>query len=531
MVALISLIQPCRLLIAVTLLVIVLMVIVSKESTSASVMTPDRDINVVLPHATPRGVWSDGSTMWVADNENATLVGYNLATGHRLSNKDIPLPSYIDKPTGIWSDGTVIWVVDWDDTKLYACDLDTGDILGNRDINLASRNDAPRGVWGFGNLIYVVDKDDTYVYAYRKSDGQRQRDEDFDLAGPNGQPWGIWGDGEHVWISDIDDGMLYGYTTSTDSYSDAVRNEDIEVRLPYTVSESRGIWSDGDIMWVVNDTNDVLSGRVHAMYYRDFRHMEDEFSVSDVNTPTGLWTDGETMWVADAGRTDYGKLLAYDLSNGTRDSSKDVQLDASVIAPLSLWSNGTNIWVLADSHSNDFLYAFALDPGPGEIGSLVPDKSISLASDNADPKGAWSNGNTVWVSDSEDDKLYAYHLDDRTRNGENDIDLDSENESPGEIWSDGKTIWVLDTGDKHVYAYRRANGDRQKGTGIQAGSSQRQSQRRHDRTRAALLGIGQWRQHALCLWQGKHSARIQRNFRRIQSPLHTRQRQLCRQGA
>ena len=208
-------------------------------------------------------------------------------------------------------------------------------------------------------------------------------DQEFDLDGDNDNPWGIWGQGTRVWVSDIDDDMLYAYERNPNSTEHGDRIPTLEIRLPNGNGDPRGIWSDGEIMLVVDDED----AKVYAMYFRDFQHTEDEVEITQVNTPSGVWTDGETMWVADAGRSDYGKLLAYDLSDGTRRSGEDVQLATTNLEPVSMWSDGTTVWVAEDGQSNDFLYAYAMDPESDEIGQLVPYKSITLGFRQLRPGG------------------------------------------------------------------------------------------------------------------------------------------------
>ena len=261
-----------------------------------------------------------------------------------------------------------------------------------------------------------------------------------------------------MWVSDIDDDMLYVYERDPNSSEHGDRVPTLEIRLPNGNGDPRGIWSDGEVMWVVDNENT----EIYAMHLQDFRHSGDEFGIAAPVTPTGLWTDGETMWVADAGRSDYGKLLAYNLSDGTRSSGEDVQLTNTNLEPVSMWSDGTTVWVAEDGQSNDFLYAYAMDPESDKIGQLAPYKSITLHSDNADPVGTWSDGEFIWVSDSADEKLYAYDLANRARQADRDIDLHNNNADPAGIWSDGKTVWVMDTEDKHAYAYSLNNGNRKR---------------------------------------------------------------------
>ena len=451
-------IRSFRFLIVTSALLGILFIPLSRHNVEATIEVASQGIELDVDHNTVEGVWSDGTTMWVLADSEDKLVAYDLASRTHQSDKDITLHSWNGSPQGIWSDGSIMWVADWDDTKLYAYSLNHGTRLDDRDINLTGRNDGPRGVGGVGDTILVVDKDDTWVYAYDKTDGTRQESNEFNLHGDNRHPWGIWATGSTVWVSDIDDDMLYAYTTLTASFSNSVRHEAREIRLPLGNWQPRGIWSDGETMWVVDDGDDY----VYAMYYRDFRHVGDEFEIDDVNEPTGLWTDGDTAWVADAGQSGAGKLFAYDVSSGSRVGTKDVRLENSNDNPVAVWSDGTTVWVAEDESGtqNEFLYAYALDQDPNEQQLLQSGLSIHLDSDNSNPAGAWSDGDTIWVSDSEDDKLYAYDLTGKQRQSAKDITLVNANADPGGIWGNGQTIWVLDVVDKHVYAYSRGQGAR-----------------------------------------------------------------------
>ena len=58
----------------------------------------------------PTGIWSDGTTMWVADERDDKLYAYNT-DGTRDSSKDFNtlLAAGNLNPWGIWSDGTTMW--------------------------------------------------------------------------------------------------------------------------------------------------------------------------------------------------------------------------------------------------------------------------------------------------------------------------------------------------------------------------------------------------------------------------------------
>ena len=100
------------------------------------------------------------------------------------------------------------------------------------------------------------------------------------------------------------------------------------------------------------------------------------------------------------------KLYAYTLAGGSRDSSKDFTLDSDNSSPRGIWSDGTTIWVV-DS-GDDKLYAYDLS------GGRVAGHDISLHSSNADAAGVWADDNTAWVvndasDDSPFDRVYTYN--------------------------------------------------------------------------------------------------------------------------
>ena len=72
-------------------------------------------------------MWSDGTTIWVADDQDDKIYAYNLSSGARRSDLDID--ELADEgngdPTDIWSNGKIMWVLDNEDDLVYAYDLPT----------------------------------------------------------------------------------------------------------------------------------------------------------------------------------------------------------------------------------------------------------------------------------------------------------------------------------------------------------------------------------------------------------------------
>ncbi len=167
----------------------------------------------------PRGIWSDGDTIWVADFTDDKLYAYALADGTRqdgtggTTNKEFDLSNDNLTSQGMWSNGSTIWVADDGNDNLYAYGL-TGTRRDVRDIDLDRDNHTPTGIWSDGDTIWVANfnffGDDT-LYAYDLYKGTRLADLDLDLASGNLAPRGIWSDGDTVWVADISADKLYAY--------------------------------------------------------------------------------------------------------------------------------------------------------------------------------------------------------------------------------------------------------------------------------------------------------------------------------
>ena len=215
-----------------------------------------------------------------------------------------------------------------------------------------------------------------------------------------------------------------------------------QVQSTYTVYIGRGTAVQGG--WKAGDDMDTLR--------------------SPGNTsPTGAWSNGATMWIADSND---GKLYAYTLADGSRDSDKDITLDSNNSSPVGVWSNDTTIWVAELMPTERKVYAYTLADG-----SRDSDKDITLRGGNTTSWGLWSDGTTMWVVDWNDDEVYAYTLADDARDSDKDITLHGDNTSPRGTWSDGTTIWVVDSTGVKLYAYALSDGVRVEGYDIGLHSS------------------------------------------------------------
>ena len=236
--------------------------------------TVDRDIEE-LDGGNDRatGVWSDGTTLWVADNADGAgdaVYAYDRASGERLSEREFTLAETNRAPRGFWSDRSVVWVSDSGRERLFAYDLATGERLEEREFELAERNSDARGIWSDEETMWVLDGRTDALFAYALASGELLAEYELDAA--NDDPHGIWSDGVTIWVSDHGAKRLIAYRLPVlpdaetdpgeeDADDDArelerVSDEEFTELSKASNNSPRGIWSDGDVMYVADESDD-----------------------------------------------------------------------------------------------------------------------------------------------------------------------------------------------------------------------------------------------------------------------------------
>ena len=181
----------------------------------------DLDALIAAGNHGSTGIWSDGTTMWVADHARDKLYAYNLSSKALDDSKDFDTLVAAGNGAlgGIWSDGTTMWVADNNDDKLYAYNLSSKARGASKDITTLSMasNDFPTGIWSDGTTMWVADLDDEKLYAYNLDDKSRDASKEFNTlrAAGNDNPRGIWSDKTTMWVVDNDDDKVYSYNIVT----------------------------------------------------------------------------------------------------------------------------------------------------------------------------------------------------------------------------------------------------------------------------------------------------------------------------
>ena len=203
-----------------------------------------------------QGLWSDGTTMWVADSMDNKIYAYNLSTKARDSTKDFDtLNAAGNRDCGdIWSDGTTMWVVDQIDSRIYAYNLSTKARDSAKDI--ITTGITPVGIWSDGTTMWVHRSGPASsgnIRAYTLSSKARDSSKDLTSESAVGR---LWSDGTTMWVTDSSDDAAQAYNLSNGSRDST---KDFSVNPGPNASPS-GIWSDGDTLWVADFSIDDIYG-------------------------------------------------------------------------------------------------------------------------------------------------------------------------------------------------------------------------------------------------------------------------------
>ena len=209
--------------------------------------------------------------------------------------------------------------------------------------------------------------------------------------------------------------------------------------------EPAGVWSDGTTLWA----SDYVGGRLRAFdLATGGRRGSRDINASAAVVPSALWSDQSTLWVADH----LGSVRGYRLLDGARLADADLDQALSAAgndAPAGLWSDGGTLRVV--DLSDGRVYAYGAD------GARAEEYEFELRTGDVGTGwwwGLWSDGETVLTSWYGRGRLLAYRLSNGSRLPDRDIDAGAAgNDDPRDLWSDGETLWVVDGVDAKLYAY------------------------------------------------------------------------------
>ena len=423
----------------------------------------DLDGLIAAENTDPRGVWSNGTTIWVSDSVDNKIYAYRISDKARDPNEDFDTLDAASnhQPSGIWSDGMTMWVSDTNDDKIYAYNLTTKAHDASKDFDTlrAESNVSPTGIWSDGTTMWVADEFESKLYAYQMSNKERDSGKEFNnLSLPTfGLPKGIWSDGHTMWVADSFNERIYAYRMS-DKVSDSGRR--FNTLDAAGNDDSFGIWSDGQTMLVA----DFVDDKVYSY----------NMPPSNDATLSALTVSPKNINGFTSSRTSYEVGVASTVAEATVTATPEHPGAEAVITPgdsndevvghqatLSAGRNAVTITVTAEDTTTVRTYTVNINRGVDtDYGwKASEDMEILGIVSNNRPADMWSNGETIWIVDADDDKIYAYRMSDKTRDSDKDFNTLSAagNANPRGMWSDGITMWVSDNADDKIYAYRMSD--------------------------------------------------------------------------
>ncbi len=502
------------------------------SANAAFTITAPPLVKLTIPGAndTATGLWGTTSRFYVGDLVEDEVFAYDRGSGADLtpaSGESFSLAGHGD-PKGFWSDGTTLWVANdaRDIERLFAYTLATKARDADKDIDAlgAAGNGTPGGIWSDGATLYVADSTDHIIYGYALPGG---RETDATLSALTLSPGTLtpsFAADVTSYTAMVEHGVarvtlsaqanassaLLGYLDGSDmALADADTNTaGHQVDLTVGLTTVKIVVRDGGATqtYTVEVTRAVPSSTLSAltlsagtlrpgfdaaiMSYRiAVQHGVTQVTVSptkSAESATVEYLDSSNVVLDDADMNTAGHQVAaavgltrfkIKVTDGgatdtytvviERDSdqlwgwtpTRDIHVLKAAGNEKARGMAGIGSTLLVADQDDVKVYAYARASGARVMGS-----EFTLNQENAQPHGLWSDGTKLWSVDKTRRLVFVY-MPDGTRVMAGEIPLAGANSNAKGIWSDGTTMWVADSGTDRIYAYALSDGTRQDGTG------------------------------------------------------------------
>ena len=194
-----------------------------------------------------------------------------------------------------------------------------------------------------------------------------------------------------------------------------------------------------------------------------------EVAPSDVRTfPAGLWRNDDVIVVANQDATS-PMVLIYDTNSGNELEDRSFSLTTAYAVPKGVWSDGETVFVTDDRRSRkDWVRAYSLSTGARQSS-----KDFKLGNAQTNPTGLWADADNFYIGDTADRKLYAYARSDGSRHADEDITLQDADMIITDFWSDGNTVWIAGWRQSFIKAFSMTTGERMPDLDVQVAASNR----------------------------------------------------------
>ncbi len=186
------------------------------------------------------------------------------------------------------------------------------------------------------------------------------------------------------------------------------------------------------------------------------RPNDKDFALDAGNSePTGiaLSNDGNTVWVTDASSSD-GKAYAYNVSDGTQNTSKTFDLDAANTDPAGAAIDQPRLLVVDSEDLKVYAYLIFEDP----VGDHDAAGDFDLHPENASPTGIWTTPRYAYVADGDQNRIFVYLKATGERQPDFEFEMGEGDDVQG-IWAGNETaLYTADAGSSEVKAYKGSHG-------------------------------------------------------------------------
>ena len=245
----------------------------STVTTVLEVRPAHTDFALAPGNGHPRGMWSDGTTVWIANDgfgSNNRIYAYDLATGAHNQDKSFDLdPDANGAAGGVHGTSNVLYVTDARTDRILAYSIEEGANYGTRipakDIKVDTDDSLfgltmPHGIWANGNTLWTVGNVRERTFSYNLTAGDnygKPTDDGFcNLVTEYSRPTGMWGTSDTIWIGDVIEDRIFAYhlTPTTCGIRYPIR----EIRLSPEHADPWGIWSHENVMYVTDDRDEKV---------------------------------------------------------------------------------------------------------------------------------------------------------------------------------------------------------------------------------------------------------------------------------
>ena len=242
------------------------------------------------------------------------------------------------------------------------------------------------------------------------------QDEDFALHPENASPKSIWSDGETLWVGDDAAAKVFAYKlwdnpgTAVSEYGTRDPGWDV----PSLGQEDHYVTGHGPRLYVAEESLDGASRDVFGYDLTSFTRAEDrDFVYGGLNVAGGVFivrgmaTDGRHLWITNTTSHAHAFRLFDDPETpedeyGRPDASRKLTIPGRGQLR-GLFTDGRTMWGVRFASNDASVRSVKLSDGT-EAGF-----DFTLHEDNDHAYGIWSDGETFYVVDVDDDMIYTYH--------------------------------------------------------------------------------------------------------------------------